>query len=277
MRAQACHPEFRARGVTIRAPGDNPGVTAASHPPDCGTDVLPLPEFPARRRRRPRIGNGFRTVGPLALPLLVLSVMQWVGTLASPALYERAPLLLAFLSPRAPFLLHASSHSPLVAFVVVAGVRSLLADPVNYCIGRRLGPGLYRRIEGRGGVACRVMRCSEWVIDRCGVVAVACRPNGVMLALAGSRRLNPVATGLAAVTGTLAYVSALALTAEAAASPLSRISSWIGSVPAGAWHHATGPSLPAVAAVLSVLSGAVVWWFRSRQQTPALAKLRQEA
>ena len=249
----------------------------AAHPPECGTSLLPPAEQLTRRRRWPRIGNGFRTAGPLALPLVVLSIMQWAGTLASPALYDRSPLLLAFLSPRAPFLLHASSHSPLVAFIVVAAIRSLLADPVNYCIGRRLGPGLYRRIEGRGGMARRVMRCSEWVIDRVGVVAVACRPNGAMLALAGSRRLNPVATGVAAVVGTLLYVSALALTADAAASPLSRVTSWLGSLPAGAWHHATGPSIPAIAAVLAVMFGAVVWWFRSRQQAPALAPLRQDA
>jgi membrane protein DedA with SNARE-associated domain len=212
--------------------------------------------------------RGWRTAGPFAVPLVALAAMQWIGTLASPALYDRAPLALAFLSPRTPFLIYASSHSPIVLFVLVASIRSLLADPINYCIGRRLGPAVFQRIEDRGGTAYKVIRISERVIDRFGVLAVACRPNGAMLALAGSRRLNPVATGLAAVFGTVTYVTALALTADAAANPAQKLFGWVGSLGAPLRHQVLSPSpgLPVLGGVLVAAAAALLWWARARQQ-----------
>ena len=224
------------------------------------------------RGRAASLRHGWRSTGPFALPLLVLAAMQWVGTFASPALYDRAPLALAFLSPRTPFLIYASSEAPLLLFVLVASIRSLLADPVNYALGRRLGPAVFERVERRGGTAYRVVKISERVIDRLGVLAVACRPNGAMLALAGSRRLNPLATGVAAVAGTTTYLTALALTADAAANPAQALLDRLVGLVAPLWRDGLEPVPGAtVAAVVLAAAGGVLWWARSRQQQPELS------
>lgn len=198
------------------------------------------------------------------MPLLLLGVMQWIGTLASPALFDRSPLLLAFLSPRAPFLLYASASSPFVVFLLIASVRMLIADPLNYCIGRRFGPAVTQRWASRGGCAEKVVGLSERIIDRCGVVAVACRPNAMMLALAGSRRLNPWATGAAAVIGTVTYAAALALTADAAADPMGALVGWARTTASPLWQDLSSASAAVLFLVVAATAGATLAWFAIR-------------
>ena len=216
-----------------------------------------------QRSWRGRLVRCWRQAGPFAVPLVILSTMQWVGTLASPALIERTPLLLVLLSPRAPFLLYASATSPLGLFLLVASFRMLLADPLNYCIGRRFGPAVSRRWAGTGRRAA-VVRASERVFDRCGLVAVMCRPNAMMLALAGARRLNPWATATAAVTGTVAYASALALTAGAAADPVQRVGGWARETAGPAWHQVASTPAAQVVLVVAAVAFSTALWFLTR-------------
>jgi hypothetical protein len=185
------------------------------------------------------------------VPFLALAVLQWVGTLSGPALLDRWPLLVVLMSPRAPFLLYASATSPLGLFLLVASFRLLLADPLNYCIGRRYGAGMTERFARRGRGASLV-RLSERCFDRCGLVAVALRPNALMLALAGARRLNPWATGTAAVAGTVAYAVGIAVTADAAADPMGRLVRWAGGTVDPDWFEVTNTEMAVTAAVLVV-------------------------
>lgn len=218
-----------------------------------------------------------RSAGPLAVPLLVLTVAQWTGTLVGPALLARHPLPVTVLSPRAPFLAFASTQSPFLLFLVVATVRLVLADPVNYLLGRRFGPGVSSWISGRGRRAGRLISSSERFFDRWGLVAVALRPNQVMLVLAGSRGLRPSATFAAATAGTVAYVVLLAATAGAVAGPVALVASSCGPAVGGVWASCSGSPL-AVAASLSAAAtvAAVVGmvWLRSRRGVarPALVR-----
>lgn len=206
--------------MALVAAGENDEVTEARIPPRTRP--------PAVARRVDRSTTWWRRLGPVAVPLGLLTAMQWSGTLASPALYDQAPLALVFLSPRTPFLLYASVRSPVVLFVVVAAVRLLLADPLNYSLGRRFGPGIADRFRRRGRRTARLVAASERVLDRCGVLAVGLRPNAMMLALAGARGLPPVATAVAATTGTVAYVLLLVLTAGAVDDPVRALWGWAG-------------------------------------------------
>lgn len=206
----------------------------------------------------------WRQAGPFAVPMFVLGLMQWIGTLASPALFERAPLFLVLLSPRTPFLLYASASSPLALFLLVASVRMLVADPLNYGIGRRFGPAVTQRWVRRGGWRAWIVHVSERTIDRCGVVGVACRPNAMMLALAGSRRLNPWATGTAAVAGTVAYATALAVTADAAADPLGALVARARAILAPLWADVADTSPAVVVLVVAATVAATAAWFATR-------------
>lgn len=253
---------------------DGAGVTPPMGGVTSGRGGEDLPMEVARPldvRWRGRLVRCWRQAGPFAVPLVLLSTMQWAGTLASPALIERTPLLLVLLSPRAPFLLYASATSPLGLFLFVASFRMLLADPLNYCIGRRFGPAVTQRWASAGRRAA-VVRASERVFDRCGLVAVTCRPNAMMLALAGARRLNPWATATAAVTGTVAYATALALTADAAADPSQRLAAWARQVAAPAWHElASAPATQVVLIVAAVVLSTALWFLTRARLRPLRA------
>lgn len=133
------------------------------------------------------------TTTRLLAALGLLTAVSTGATLLSPALAAEQPLLLAGLSPRVPFLALAAGDSPLPLFLLVGLGRLLLADPIHYALGRR---------HGAHRVGARVQR----VVGRFGLVAVAIRPNGPVLAAAGAGHLRPGPVLVADVAGTVAYL-----------------------------------------------------------------------
>ena len=87
-----------------------------------------------------RVLGGSRIRIHLAL-LAVLTVLSWAGTLSAPVILSY-PLLLVALSPRLTFLGLAAAATSLPVFVLIGGIRLLLADPINFDLGRRSAPAL---------------------------------------------------------------------------------------------------------------------------------------
>ena len=127
--------------------------------------------------------------------LAVLSATSTTATALTPVLVHW-PLVLAGLAPRAPFLFLAAGHTPFSVFLVVATARLLVADPIHYALGRR---------HGADRVHPRIQRA----VGRVGLVAVALKPNGPVLAAAGAGRLDARWVMLADVFGTVLYVLAI--------------------------------------------------------------------
>lgn len=135
------------------------------------------------------------TTRRLLLALGVLSVVSWTATLLTPLL-AAWPLALAGLSPRLPFLLLASDSAPLPVFLAVGTARLMLADPIHHALGLRHG-------------ATRVPpRIQGWV-GRFGLLAVAAKPNGLVMSAAGAGGLGLRAVLVADVVGTVAYLLVL--------------------------------------------------------------------
>jgi membrane protein DedA with SNARE-associated domain len=132
-----------------------------------------------------------RLVGLLA----VLSALSTTATVLSPVLRDW-PLLLAGLSPRAPFLYLAAGSTPLPVFVAIATARLVLADPISYALGRRHG-------------AARVPRWVQRTVGTVGLGAVLLKPNGSVLAAAGATGMRWRWVLLADLAGTVAYVVGL--------------------------------------------------------------------
>jgi hypothetical protein len=219
-------------------------------------DVPPAPSEVSRRKR-------VVAAGPYAAPLVVLSVAHWAGTLSAPALLSAAPLLLVLLSPRGSFLVLVAGREPMVLLLVVATFRLCLADPVNFLIGRRYGPGVLNWASRRGKVGSLTVSWGTRVFDRCGYLAVFLRPNQAMMVLAGARGLRPGATAAAAVSGTVVYLTLLV----GAVQVLRRPTNWIiGSCQpylTQAW--ATCMSAPGTTAIVGTVvvgagAGVVLWW-----------------
>jgi hypothetical protein len=133
----------------------------------------------------------------LTLPLAGLTVVSSVGTALAPTLLEW-PLLLCLLSPRLPFLLLAAHDSPLAVFLLIATVRSCLADPFHFLLGRRMA------VTGapRGAVTRFLTRIGPTGI----VVTVLVRPIGRHVFAAGVMRIRPAVVIAADVAGTVAFL-----------------------------------------------------------------------
>nr|MDQ3575776.1 hypothetical protein [Actinomycetota bacterium] len=105
-------------------------------------------------------GAGIRRRPPLvalAAPIAALSAVSMLGTLLTPALAPDHPLLLAALSPRSLNLVLAASHSPLAAFVLVAVLRLVAADPWHFLLGRHGGEEVMGWTERRSPRAGRAL------------------------------------------------------------------------------------------------------------------------
>ena len=137
----------------------------------------------------------------VVLPLTILSLVSAGGTLAAPVLQSCNPLLLMALSPRLPFLLLAVPRVGLVPFMAVGTVRLCLADPFHFRLGRRLGRSRHRRARRAPRLVGR-----RWARPATAA-AVALRPNGRHLALAGAVGLRTPVVAALDVAGTLLYLA----------------------------------------------------------------------
>ena len=139
------------------------------------------------------------------VPLAGLSVVSMVGTAASPALLHW-PLLLVVLSPRLLFLTMAATEVHWVPFLLVATARLCLADPFHHRLGQVCGASAVKRLPGP---LRRLAERSTTLQRPLAAVAVVVRPNGPILAWAGSQGLSIRVVQALAVAGTLAYLVAL--------------------------------------------------------------------
>jgi hypothetical protein len=139
------------------------------------------------------------------LPLAGLSLVSMVGTASAPALLHW-PLLLVALSPRLVFLTMAAADVHWLPFLVVATARLCVADPFHHRLGQVCGASAIGRLPGP---LRRLTQRSATVQRPIAAVAVFFRPNGAILAWAGSQGLSAVLVHALAIAGTVAYVLAV--------------------------------------------------------------------
>jgi membrane protein YqaA with SNARE-associated domain len=75
--------------------------------------------------------------GPFLVPLLLLKAINAIGYLMMFTLADRAPALLLAMTPNLAVLASTSHRLPTAAFFSLAIGRLLLADPINYWLGKR--------------------------------------------------------------------------------------------------------------------------------------------
>lgn len=138
----------------------------------------------------------------------VITAFSTAGTAASPYLVTRAPALLMVLCPRLTFLVLAAQHIGLVPFVLIGLIRLGLADPLHFVIGRRVG---HSSRESRWFTSRERLRnlveAGRRQRDVLAYVGVAARPNGAMLAFAGSTGAKPRLVAALDVVGTCIYLA----------------------------------------------------------------------
>jgi hypothetical protein len=143
----------------------------------------------------------------------VLSAASLTGTVLTPALLQRNPLVLAALAPRSVFLVAAAARTPFPLFMAVGIVRLSLAGPPHFAIGQTWGRDASARLQ-RGPLPVRLTaRATEWLFHRVGPLALVVCPTGKTVALASASdvpRARVVASVLTGVAARLAIFYVIA-------------------------------------------------------------------
>lgn len=184
----------------------------------------------ARRSGEPARADGSGPLGareraPVRRCLAVLGVLSVAsagGTVGAPALWNQ-PLVLVLLTPRLPFIAHASGHVhwSILAPLVVA--RLCLADPAHFLLGRHGGDAARLRLRrwsqrsrlfrwaalSPGGTVHRALARVTPASRGSAAAVVAVRPIGRHLMLAGASHARPRTVAVADVAGTVLYVVAV--------------------------------------------------------------------
>jgi hypothetical protein len=225
--------------------------------------VVPAVQLADRRETHPT----WRAAPLLFGPLVLLTVLTWIGTLATPALAGVSPLVLLLLTPRTPVLVLAAARSPFWLFLPVATFRLAVADPFNFLIGRRWGPRVMTWSSERSTVARWMWRLTERAMGRAGLLVVALHPAGSVMVLAGASGMDGWAVALADLVGTVVYLVLLRVAAPMTVGMLGHVTRFMG-------HYSLLLSAATGLAIASWLL--LAWRARRAASCPAKATLALE-
>ncbi|MGQ0521383.1 MAG: DedA family protein [Actinomycetota bacterium] len=138
---------------------------------------------PAKTGRR-------RALYLLLAPIVVLTILAYVGDALAPTLAVEHPVWLILLNTRKRYLaLTATSIDPVTFFVVGVG-RQMLSDPLYFLLGRRYGDASVRWLERKlGDGAASVTIYEDW-FKKAAYPMVAIAPNAIISVLAGASKMR---------------------------------------------------------------------------------------
>lgn len=153
-----------------------------------------------------------KTDGPLVRAqlaiLATLTAVSWIGVAMTPLLIHH-PIILVGFAPRLLFLTLAAAVTSLPVFLLVGTLRLCIADPVNFSIGRVLGPRVQSRFSGK-------RRLPDWLTSRLKRTGPArkyamsallfLRPTGLTMNIAGANGVSGKSASALALAGTVTYL-----------------------------------------------------------------------
>lgn len=143
-------------------------------------------------------------------PLVAIIVVGTVGQAFFPALLRDHPLLLVAFEPRNRNLLLVAGREggiEFLPFLVVAGIRRMLSDPLYYLLGHWYGDAAVRWVEEKMGEGGSFVRRVETWFQKSSWVMVFLFPGALVCALAGSTGMSPLLFAGLNVAGTVFMVS----------------------------------------------------------------------
>jgi membrane protein DedA with SNARE-associated domain len=124
-----------------------------------------------------------------AIPIGVTTIVNLIGTAASPYLLARHPLTLIGCSPLFRHLVVVAPRVDLVSFFAVAVPRHFLPDPFFYMLGREYGHVAMEWADGNSPFTGRIVRALERVVGKLGPVALLLSPDVIVSTLVGVARV----------------------------------------------------------------------------------------
>lgn len=159
----------------------------------------------------------------LLAPIVVLTVLAYVGDALAPTLAVEHPVWLILLNTRKRYLaLTATSIDPVTFFVVGVG-RQMLSDPLYFLLGRRYGDASVRWLERKlGDGAASVTIYEDW-FKKAAYPMVAIAPNAIISVLAGASKMRAGVFLVLNLGGTVVTLILLRLFGDVFSGPLDSI------------------------------------------------------
>lgn len=194
--------------------------------PDAGEPPA-SPEPPdsegTRRETRPDRRRLYFILGPI----IVLTLLAYVGDALAASLVKRHPLWLIALNTRKRYLALAVPNTDALPYFLVGTIRQVISDPLFYLLGRWYGDAGVRWLERKMGEGGNMVTWMEKGFAKASWPMVAVFPNALVCMLAGASGM-PVALFLALnVGGTIVAMVLLRTVGDVFSSPLSRVTDFL--------------------------------------------------
>ncbi|MCA9647903.1 MAG: VTT domain-containing protein [Polyangiaceae bacterium] len=188
--------------------------------PDSGALSLEEDEqgFAAGRRGR---------LSLLLFGMVALGVVATTGAALTPSLLAHQPLLLIAMNPSIPHLITVAPATEWSAFIGVAVLRLMLADPLYFAMGRWFGVDGVQWAERRAGRWSAYSRLLEGAFSRWGSLLVFLSPYGIVCLLAGASGMSLKRFWGLNFLGTLSLVLVLRGFGKSLAGPIATFTAWV--------------------------------------------------
>ena len=178
-------------------------------------------------------------------PIVVLTVLAYVGDIFWAGLVERHPLWLILLNTRKRYLAAVVPHTDPFSFYAVGTFRQVMSDPLFYLLGRWYGDAGVRWLERKLGESGSMVRWMEKGFAKASWPMVAIFPNALICMLAGASGMSPWLFLVLNIGGTLASMAVLRAFGNVFEAPIRSVTGFVDDY---RWH------LMALSAVLVGIS-----------------------
>jgi membrane protein DedA with SNARE-associated domain len=182
-----------------------------------GTAESPGPDRRASRRR----------LTITLVPIVILTVLAYVGDALWASLDDEHPLWLISLNTRKRYLALVVPHTSVWSFFLVGTLRQVISDPLYYALGRWYGDAGVRWLEKKLGDGGSLIRFMERGFAKASWPMVALFPNALICMLAGASGMPAWLFIVLNVGGTIASMVALRFVGVAFESPLRAVSDFV--------------------------------------------------
>lgn len=170
---------------------------------------------------------GRRKLYLLLAPILVLTVLAYLGDIFFAGLVEEHPLWLITLNTRKRYLALVVPHTDAWSFFLVGTLRQLVADPLFYLLGRWYGDAGVRWLEHKMGENGTMVRWLEQGFAKASWPMVAVFPNPLICMLAGASSMPLWLFILLNVGGTVVAMAVLRAFGDVFGGPVEAVTGFL--------------------------------------------------
>ena len=175
-------------------------------------------------RRRP----SRRQVTALAVPLVALVVMNYVGDALAPTLVDSHPAWLIALNARNRNLALVTNSLDPWTYYSIGTARLLVSDPLFFLLGYWYGDAAVTWMERRTNTWGQMLRQIEQWFSKAAYPLIFIAPNNYICLFAGAAGMPLRAFFVVNLAGTITRLWLIRLVGEAFESPLDDLVGWIG-------------------------------------------------